>query len=121
MTVPIFTRHTAAVRVEDAALTELRARREALVADLSSRIAVASARVAAAREQWDRYTRDILPHSLEVEQMAQESYRAGQTGLAALLQTVQSARALRLRSVQAGLDLQLALADLQRAIGAGHK
>jgi cobalt-zinc-cadmium efflux system outer membrane protein len=121
MTVPIFTRHTAAVRVEDAALTELRARRDALVADLSSRIAVASARVAAAREQWDRYTRDILPHSLEVEQMAQESYRAGQTGLAALLQTVQSARALRLRSVQAGLDLQLALADLQRAIGAGHK
>jgi hypothetical protein len=53
--------------------------------------------------------------------MAQDSYQSGQTGLVALLQTLQSARTLRLQSVQAGLDMQLALADLERALGASIK
>jgi outer membrane protein TolC len=121
LTIPVFTRHQAAVAVEDATLAELRAERDALVASLTTRIAEASARAAAAREQLDRFTRDILPRAAEVEAMAQESYRAGQTGLIVLLGTVQSGRAMRLRSVQAGLDVQLALADLERAIGASRK
>jgi outer membrane protein TolC len=49
--------------------------------------------------------------------MADESYRAGQTGLPAYLQTVQAARDVRQRALQAGLDYQLALADLERAMG----
>ena len=121
VTIPVFTRHQAAVALEDAALAQMRAERDALASDIAARITEAAARATAAREQLDRFTADILPRSLEVEQMAQESYRAGQTGLSALLQTVQSARALRLRSVQAGLDAQLALADLERALGASRK
>ena len=50
--------------------------------------------------------------------MADESYRTGQTGLPAYLQTVQAAREIRRASLQSGLDYQLALADLERAIGA---
>ena len=42
---------------------------------------------------------------------------AGQTGLPAYLQTLQAARELRQRAVQAGLDYQLALTDLERAMG----
>ncbi|MEI6246118.1 MAG: TolC family protein, partial [Acidobacteriota bacterium] len=121
VTIPVFTRHQAAVALEDAALAQLRAERDALASDIAARITETAARATAAREQLERFTADILPRSLEVEQMAQESYRAGQTGLSALLQTVQSARVLRLRSVQAGLDAQLALADLERALGASRK
>lgn len=121
VTVPVFTRHQAGVAVENALLAQLRAERDALVENITARIIEASTRAAAAREQQRRYSSDILPRSVEVEQMAQESYRAGQTGLIVLLQTVQSAKALRLRSVQAALDVQLALADLQRAIGASRK
>jgi cobalt-zinc-cadmium efflux system outer membrane protein len=65
-----------------------------------------------------RYQNDILPATIQVEQMAQESYQSGQTGVTALLQAVQSARETRLRALQAGLDYQLALAELERAIGA---
>ena len=73
------------------------------------------ARATAARQSLDRYRNEILPASLQVEQMAEESYRAGQTGLPAYLQTLQAAREVRRAALQAGLDYQLALADLERA------
>ena len=116
--VPLFTRHKAGVVVEDAALAALRAERESLVAIITGRISDAAARASAAADALRRFTTDILPRSREIEAMAQDSYQSGQTGLVALLQTVQSARNLRLQSVQAGLDMQLALADLERALGA---
>jgi outer membrane protein TolC len=54
----------------------------------------------------------------EVERMAEDSYRSGQTGLVVLLQALQAAREVRAKAVQAGFDYQAALADLERAIGA---
>jgi outer membrane protein TolC len=78
-------------------------------------------RADAARQAVLRYETDVLPASLQVESMAQESYRSGQTGLPALLQTLQSGRELRQRSVKAALDYQLALADLERAMGTALK
>jgi cobalt-zinc-cadmium efflux system outer membrane protein len=83
-----------------------------------SRDAAAAARAASAHQAVTRYQNDILPATIQVEQMAQESYQSGQTGIAALLQAVQIARETRVRALQAGLDYQLALADLERAIGA---
>jgi len=80
-------------------------------------VSAAVARAASARQAMERYQTDILPASVQVEQMAQESYQSGQTGLPALLQTVQAAREIRQRALQAGLDYQLALADLERAMG----
>jgi outer membrane protein TolC len=65
-----------------------------------------------------RYRDEILPRAAEVEAMAEDSYRSGQTGLTALLQSLQSVHDLRLQAVQAGTDYQNALADLERAIGA---
>ena len=50
--------------------------------------------------------------------MAEDSYRLGQTGIAAFLQALQATRDARLRSLQAAADFQTALADLERAIGA---
>ena len=121
VTVPLFTRHRAGILVEDAALAQLRGEREALVAELTGKIVDAAARATAAADALRRFTDDILPRSKEIEAMAQDSYQSGQTGLVALLQTLQSARNLRLQSVQAGLDMQLALADLERALGASIK
>ena len=46
------------------------------------------------------------------------AYNAGQIGLPALIQALQLARDTRQRGLDAGLDYQRALADLERAIGA---
>lgn len=50
--------------------------------------------------------------------MAQDAYRAGQIDLTALLQTLQTGRDVRLRTLDTTFALQLALADLERAAGA---
>lgn len=118
VTLPILTLHRAAVTLEESSVVQLRAEREAAASQVRGAVFAAAALASAARQQYLRYRDQILPQAIEVEQMAEESYRAGQTNLVALLQSLQSARDLRVRSVQAGYDYQIALAELERAIGA---
>ncbi len=116
--VPIFTRHRAGVRLEEAALAQLETEREATRARIGGEIASTATLAQSQWEQYVRYRDQILPQALEVERMAEDSYRLGQTGIAAFLQALQSTRDVRLRALQAGADFQRSLADLERAIGA---
>jgi outer membrane protein, heavy metal efflux system len=118
ITMPVFTTHRAGVRVEEATLAQLTSEREAAATRISGEVASAAAIAESQRQQYLRYRDDILPQALEVERMAEDSYKLGQTGIAAYLQALQSSRDVRLRSIQAAGDLQTALADLERAIGA---
>jgi hypothetical protein len=70
------------------------------------------------RQQYLRYRDEIIPQAAELERMAEDSYRLGQTGINAYLQVLQASRDLRLRSIQSAADFQSALADLEQAIGA---
>ena len=118
---PIFTTGRPELAVAEATLARTVADRDARVAQINGAVSAALARAAAARQSVDRYRTEILPASLQVEQMAEESYRSGQTGLPAYLQTLQAAREIRQRALQAGLDYQLALADLERSMGTSLK
>jgi outer membrane protein TolC len=117
ITLPLFTRHNAAVQVESARLAQLRAEREARIAELTGQAGAAAARADAARRQYLRYRDEILPQLTAIEAMAEDSYRSGQTGLSAFLLALQAARETRLRATDAGLAYQEALADLERALG----
>ena len=119
VTVPLWTRYRAAVRVEEATIAQLRAQRAAMVQRLEGAVGAALARANTQRLQYLRYRNEIVPRSLELEAMAEESYRAGQTNLMALLQALQAAREARARAVQAAYDYQVALAELQRAAAVG--
>ena len=114
---PVLTTGRPEVAVAEATLNRALADKDARSAQIAGAVGAAAARAAAARQALDRYQADILPASLQVEQMAEESYRAGQTGLPAYLQTLQAARDVRQRALQAGLDYQLALAELERTMG----
>jgi outer membrane protein, heavy metal efflux system len=118
VTIPVFTRHRAGVVVEEATLARLHAERRAVAARLDGGIAASVRRATAAREQLTRYETTILPLALEAERQAQAAYTGGQIGLPALVQALQTARDTRQRGLQAGLDYQHALADLERVIGA---
>jgi len=115
---PLFTTHRALVAAESAALSQAIAEADALTARIRGDVFSAQAVAAAAREQYLTFKDEMLPRVAEVEAMAEDSYRSGQTGLVAMLQALQTGRDLRLRAVQAGLDYQLAVADLERAMGA---
>jgi len=118
VTVPLLTTHKAGVAVEDAALAQLTSERTAVVARVTGEVTAAAAVAEAQRAQYTRYRDQILPQALDVERMAEDSYRLGQTNIAAYLQALQSTRDVRLRALQAVADLQNALAELERAIGA---
>lgn len=118
VTVPVFTRHRAGVLLEEAELARLRAERDALATQVTGAVFSALARATAGQQQFLRFRDEILPRALEVERMAEDSYRSGQTGLVALLQALQGARDIRVRGLQAGFDYEVALADLERAVGA---
>ena len=116
--VPLFTRHRAAVRVEEAALSQLQSERDAIQARVAGEVASLAGLAQSQHRQYARYRDQILPQALEVERMAEDSYELGQTGLAAFLQALQATRDVRLRALQAAADVQRTLASLERAIGA---
>jgi outer membrane protein TolC len=116
VTLPIFTTHQAGVILETAELTRLQAEREATRSQIAGAIAAALARASSASTSYTAYQRDILPLTQQDEAFAQDSYQSGQTAIDALIISLQRARERRLAGLQSLLDLQLALADLERAI-----
>jgi cobalt-zinc-cadmium efflux system outer membrane protein len=118
ITLPVATRHRAEVVEEERTLAGLLGQREALAATVDAAVLSAASIASAKRAAYLRYRDEILPRAREVEGMAEESYREGRTGQVELLQAIQFLNDLRVRTVQAGFDYQIALADLERAIGA---
>jgi len=118
ITVPLFTTHRAGVLVEQTTLEQLVSQRQATLLRIQGDVTSASQRAQAQRELFVRYRDQIIPQAQQVEQLAQDSYQLGQTGIAALLQALQATRDVRLRSLDAIDQFQTALADLERAIGA---
>jgi len=118
VTLPVFSRGREQVRLEEATLARLQAERDAAAARLRGEVATAAAAAETQRQALLRFRDEVLPRAAEVERMAEDSYRSGQTDLTALLQSLQAVHDLRLQAVQAGNDYQNALADLERAIGA---
>jgi outer membrane protein, heavy metal efflux system len=118
VTLPIFTSHKAGVLVEQTTLDQLLARRDATALRITGEVTAAATAAEAQRQTYLRYRDLILPQAQQVEQLAQDSYQLGQTGIAALLQALQASRDVRLRSLDTAAQFQAALADLERAIGA---
>jgi cobalt-zinc-cadmium efflux system outer membrane protein len=118
ITLPLFTTHKAGVALEDAALAQLAARREAALFRIAADVTAAAASAEAQRQGYARYRDVVLPQARQVEELAQDSYRLGQTGLVALLQALQQSRDVRLRSLDAVAQFQAGMAELERAIGA---
>jgi cobalt-zinc-cadmium efflux system outer membrane protein len=119
--VPLFTGHGAAVRMEEATLALRRAEREAALQRARGAVVAALARADAQRQRYLRFRDEILPKSRQVEDMAEESYRAGQTPLSALLQALQAARDLRALALDAASEYETALADVEQAISLGGR
>jgi cobalt-zinc-cadmium efflux system outer membrane protein len=118
VTVPLFTRHRAGIQVEAATLAALRLERSATAARLGGELAVASTLAASRRAQYIAFRDSIVPKAVEVERMAQDAYRLGETALAPLLQALQASRDVRRRALVAGVEYQRALGDLEKLLGA---
>lgn len=117
VTIPLFTSHRAGVLVEQTTLDQLTAQRQATLVRVNGAVTAAAVTAGAQRRLYVRYRDEIIPQALQVEQLAQEAYQLGQTGIATLLPALQATRDVRLRALDAVSLFQNALADLERAIG----
>src|SRR4029453_12311921 len=97
---------------------QLTSEREAAMARISGEVSAAAVVAESQRLQYVRYRDEIIPQAAEVERMAEDSYRPGQSVISAYLLALQATRDVRLRAIQAAADLQNALANLEVAIGA---
>ena len=117
VTLPLFTSHRAGVIVEQTTLDQLTAQRQAMRVRIAGAVTAAAVTVQAQQQLYVRYRDEIIPQALQVEQLAQEAYQLGQTGIATLLPALQATRDVRLRALDAVSQFQNARADLERAIG----
>jgi outer membrane protein TolC len=119
LTVPLFTTHKAEVTRAEAQSEQAARLVQAAHAEADGKAAAAAARARALGDAVSRTARDILPATRTLTDMAQASYESGQTGMVALMQSLQTVAETRIEAVETALAFQLALADLERARAAG--
>jgi outer membrane protein, heavy metal efflux system len=97
--------------------SQLRGRREAMQRTVENSVYGTVARIDAQRRQLEAYQRRLVPTATDLEALAEESYRAGRTSVLGVLDAQRSLRELTREALQAALDLQLSLADLEELLG----
>ena len=115
--IPLFTRNQGEIAESIAAASQLRAVRDRTRRDVENSVFGTLARIDAERRQADSYQQRLVPTATDLESLAEESYRAGRTSVLAVLEAQRSLRDLSREALQAALDLQLSLADLEEILG----
>jgi outer membrane protein, heavy metal efflux system len=117
VSVPLFSRNQGEIAQSVATTSQLRARRDAAMRGIENSVFGLTARIDAQRRRVDTYDRQLVPTATDLESLAQESYRAGRTSVLGVLDAQRSLRDVRREALQAALDLQLSIADLEELLG----
>jgi cobalt-zinc-cadmium efflux system outer membrane protein len=114
---PLFSRNQGQIAESLATTAQLRARRESTLRVVENTIAGTVARIDAERRQIEAFERRLVPTATDLQALAEESYRAGRTSVLGLLESQRVLRELRRDALQAALDLQLSIAELEEILG----
>jgi outer membrane protein TolC len=91
---------------------------QAALQRLTGQIRAARARWAAASARARFYHDDFIGSATRILEMARAGYRIGRTSLVSVLQSQSDLSAARSRAIDAELETQKAVADLEEAVGA---
>ena len=114
---PIFSRNQGEIAASVATTAGLRIKRDATRRSVENDVFGTVAKIDAERRQVEAYEQRLVPTAINLESLAEESYRAGRTSVLAVLDAQRSLRDLRRDALQAALDLQMSLADLEELLG----
>jgi cobalt-zinc-cadmium efflux system outer membrane protein len=114
---PIFSRNQGEIAASIATTSQLRAQRDAMRRTVETNVFVTLAKIDAQRRQFDAYQQRLVATAANLETLAEESYRAGRTSVLGVLDAQRNLRDFRREALQAALDLQLLLADLEEILG----
>jgi outer membrane protein, heavy metal efflux system len=115
---PLFNRNQGEIAEARATLLQVQARRDAIHRNVENAVFADMARIDAQRRQLDTYRTTIIPAATELATLAEESYKLGRNPVLALLDAQRSLRDVRREYLQALVEFQLTLADLEEVIGA---
>jgi len=115
--IPLFSRNQGPIAASIATTSQLRAKRDATRRSVENAVFGTIARIDAQRRQLEAYQQRLVPTATDLEALAEESYRAGRTSVLGVLDAQRSLRDLTREALQAALDLQLSLADLEELLG----
>ena len=115
---PIFSRNQGQIAEAVATGALLRGQRDATRRGIENSVYGTIARIEAQRRQVAAFRDRLVPTATDLEVLAEESYRAGRTSVLGVLDAQRSLRDLTREALQAALDLQLSLADLEEILGA---
>ncbi len=114
---PVFSRNQGPIAESIATTAQLRGRREAVRRTVENDVYGTIAKIDAERRQVEAFQQRLVPTATNLEALAEESYRAGRTSVLGVLDAQRSLRDLTREALQAALDLQLSLADLEELLG----
>ena len=117
MGVPLFSRNQGEIAGSLATASQLRAQRAAEERTVENALFGTIARIQAQRQRTTAYTQRLVPTAIDLESLAEESYRAGRTSVLNVLDAQRTVRDLRDEALQAGLDLQTSVAELEELLG----
>jgi cobalt-zinc-cadmium efflux system outer membrane protein len=114
---PLFNRNQGEIAASIATTAQLRGQRDAIRRTVENDVYAATARVEAARRQAQTFQQRLVPVATELESLSEESYQAGRISVLGVLDAQRSLRDLSRDALQAALDLQMALAELEDLLG----
>jgi len=117
MGVPLFNRNQGDIAGSLAATSQLRAQREATQRTIENALFGTIGRIQAQRQRADAYTSRLVPTAVDLESLAEESYRAGRTSVLSVLDAQRTVRDVREEALQAALDVQTSIAELEELLG----
>lgn len=117
LTLPLWYRQEGQIARAEAQGLQLLGERDALARQATAEVQSAYERILAAREQLDAFEETLLPGAREVEQISRLAYERGKSDLTVSINAQTAGILARQRYHRAVLDYQVALADLERAVG----
>jgi cobalt-zinc-cadmium efflux system outer membrane protein len=117
LAVPLFSRNQGEIAGSLVRSSQAQLRRASLRREVEARAYAALGRAAAQRAQAESYRKTLLPTAVEIETLAEESYRLGRGTLVSVLEAQRGLRDVRGEATAARLAEQSALADLEDVLG----
>jgi outer membrane protein, heavy metal efflux system len=114
---PLFSRNQGQIAESVATTAQLRARREATLRTIENAVYGLVARIESQRRQVDTFERRLVPRATDLVSLSEESYRAGRISVLGVLESQRRLRELGRDALQAALELQLSLAELEEILG----
>lgn len=117
MAIPLFNRHQGEIAHAQATIEQIRARRDAARRTVESGVFAALSRIDAQRRQVESYRTRIIPAATDLAALAEESYKLGRDSVFVLIEAQRALREAKRDYLNALLEFQAALADLEEVIG----